>query len=248
MKKSFLKLSMMLSCAAFAMAAHATGPSHQQATSSLVNSGSLSNSVRTFSAVSGVGSSFSSATSEGSVKANATSHTAINPVCSGTCGATSGEVKVTGEMATNITGTAFNVSTGGGTGSASTLGNASAALDTKATYTGPGQTVAIFGNGAQSASIGIEATKNTGGFATAGNTGTFSTEGTVGSKVCTGTNNCGGAVVNKEVWGTVADTKSSTSYSNTGAMTVDGVVLNQAPVNATSSAVINAGGSFADPI
>lgn len=248
MKKSMFKLAALLACGAMAVAAHATGPSYQQTTSSLINSGSLNNTVRTSASVSGVGSSFSAATSEGAVKANATSHTAINPVCSGTCGATSGEVKVTGEMVTHISGTAFNVSTGTGTGSASAVGSANAALDTKATYTGPGQTVAVFGNGTQTASIGIEASKNTGGFASAGNEGTFSTEGTVGSKICTGTNNCGGAVVNKEVWGTVADTKSSTSYANTGAMTVDGVVLNQAPVNATSSAVINAGGSFSDPI
>lgn len=248
MKKSFFKLSSLLACFALSFAVHATGPSGQVATSSLVNSGSLNNTVRTSASVSGVGSSFSSATSEGKVIANATSHTEINPVCGGTCGATSGEVGVTGEMSTTITGTAFNVSTGAGTGSASSVGSANAALNTNATYTGPGQTTSVFGNGSQTSSISIDAGKNTGGFATAGNTGEFAATGTVGSKVCTGTNTCGGAEVNKEVWGSVVDSKTSVSFASTGAMTVDGVVLNQAPVNASSSAVINAGGSFADPI
>lgn len=233
--------------AAVSMAALATGSASQQVTSSLVNSGTLSNTIKTNAAVSGVGSSYSAATSEGSVKANATSMTEINPVCGGTCGATSGAVKVTGTVDTKITGTAFNVSSGAGTGSASAVGAATAGVDTNAKYTGPGQTAAVYGNVDQKATMDVTAAKNTGGYASAGNQSTFSSEATVGSKTCTGTNACGGAVVNKEVWGTVADNKTSNSFANTGNMTVDGVVLNQAPTNANASTVVNAGGNFYDP-
>lgn len=241
-KRLFISL---LSAASFS--AFATGPSGQQVTSSLVNSGSLTNTIRTDATVKGVGTAYSAATSEGYIKANATSMTEINPVCGGTCGATSGAVKVTGDVETKITGTAFNLSTGSGTGSASAAGSAVAGVDATAKYIGPGQNASVFGNVEQKAMMDVTAGKNTGGYASAGNTSTFDSAATVGSKVCTGTNACGGAVVNKEVWGTVTDNKTSNSFASTGAMTVDGVVLNQAPVNASASTVVNAGGQFYDP-
>lgn len=244
MKKSLLIFAAL---SAVALSALATGGTGQQVTSTLVNSGSLSNSISTSASVKGVGNAFSGATSEGYVKANATSNTQINPVCGGTCGATSGSVKVTGDIETKITGTAFNTSTGAGTGNASATGTATAGLDATAKYIGPGQTASVYGNSQEKANISVTADKNTGGYATAGNTGTFGSEATVGSKICTGTNACGGATVNKEVWGTVTDTKTSNSYVATGPMTVDGVVLNQAPTNANATSVVNAGGSFYDP-
>ena len=240
MKKSFIAIAAI----AFSTLALATGPS-QQVTTTLVNAGSLGNTVQSSANVTGVGTAYSAATSEGSVKANTASST--KTVLCGGCGETSGTLKVTGDVATSISGTAFNVSSGAGNGSASATGNASAGVDAKSAYAGPGQTASVYGNAEQAAAINVDATKNTGGFANSGNTGTFVSEVNVGSKTCTGTENCGTSIVNKEVWGSVKDTKTSTSFANTGAMTVDGVVLNQAPVNASANTVVNAGGKFHDP-
>lgn len=247
MKKSFRHYAIFAAIGLSACAAYATGNHQQQVSSTLYNSGSINNTVNANATVNGPGSSFSAATGEAWSTTKATSMTEINPVCGGTCGAKSGAVQVTGEAQTGVTGTAFNVSTGNGTGSAGSVGNASAYIDAKAQYNGPGQEVKVYGNLGQDASMDVNATKNTGGYASSGNTGEFTVDGAVGSKVCTGENNCGGQIVNKEVWGSVKDTKTTTSYGNTGAMTVDGNVLTQAPVNANASSFVNAGGSYLDP-
>lgn len=250
MKKSlFTSIASLVMTAFVAVApAHATGYTPQQtASSSLMNSGSINNTVKTNATVTGAGSSYSAATGEAYSTTKGTTMTEINPVCGGTCGAVSGAVKVTGEATTGVSGTAFNVSTGNGVGSASSVGAANAALDGAAKYNGPGQEVKVNGNIDQNAAMSVVAGKNTGGVASAGNTGSFEVTGTVGSKICTGTNNCGGQVVNKEVWGTVNDVKDSTSFANTGTMTVDGVVLVPAVTNAEASSIVNAAGSYVDP-
>jgi hypothetical protein len=249
MKKS-LRIISALAVASLASVAFATGTATQTATSSLVNSGTLHNSIHTrASAGPGNGTSFSGASSWGSVVANGTATTAINPVCGGTCPAKSGEVKVTGEVKTEIGGNAFNTSTGSGDGFASASGKVTGMIDVKAQYKGPGQDVNVYGKADQSADFTVQALKNQGGFAVAGSEANFDVQGAVGSRTCTSVNDCGGKIVNKEVWGSVSDNKTSTSWAQTGALTVDGKLTN--PANITNSGAVSnvtAGGKFYDPI
>lgn len=241
MKKSILALA----CIAMSSMAFATGPS-QVITSSVYNSGSINNTIKTQASVTGIGTSFSGATGTASAVANGTVTGTINPICNGTCPTKSGAVTVEGVVKTSNTGTAFNVSTGGGTGSASSVGTSSAHLSETVKYQGPGQTLTMSGTSTADSGVQVGATTNTGGSATAGNDVKFSGSGLVGSTTCTTGTNCG-TTKTTTVFGEVKDSKEQTSWAGTGTMTVDGVVLNNGTTNANASAVTNVTGSFVDP-
>lgn len=244
MKKTLFALAALTALAIGS--AHATGYGNQVVNSSIANSGGVHNAISTSASVKGVGSSVSGATSEGFSKAVGTTQTTT--VNCGGCGEVSGTVKVTGATETYTQGTAFNVSNGKhATGSASAQGNAWADVNANAKYTGPGQNTNVYGHSGDESNFKVNASRNTGGFAAAGTDGSFEVTGNVGSKVCTGGSACGGKVTTKEVWGSVQDAKTSNSYANTGSMTVDGKLLNQAVVNASANQNVNAGGNFYDP-
>lgn len=244
MKLSFKLLGLLGTLLVSAAMATGTG---QVATSGLVNTGSISNTVKTSAAVTGLGTSYSSASGSAGAVANGSATTTVNPVCSGTCGAKSGALAVTGEVKTYNNASAFNVSTGAGVGSASSVGSANATLQVDAAYYGPGQSVTLDTDMKANSSVAVDASKNTGGAASATNEATLTASGTVGSKVCTGNTTCGTSVT-KEVWGSVQDTKNATSTAATGNMTVDGVVLAPANTTATANATVNVIGKFTDPI
>lgn len=235
MKKTFIFGA--LTAISLAVSAHGTS---QVASSSLANHGSINNTVRSSATVNGVGTSFSAATGEAGASAAGKAVTTINTVPNTT---RSGTVSVEGQTSTYTNGTAFNVSTGAGTGTASSTGRADADVNGAAHYSGPGQWVNVSGNSVSHSNGGVAATTNTGGFFSSASQGTFKADGNVGSRVTTV-----GTTVTKEVVGAVTDVKSTTSSAATGTMTVDGRVLNQAPVNASASTVVNARGAFGDPI
>lgn len=242
MKKTLFSLAAL---AILSASAHATNYG-QHVTSSIANSGGVHNSVKSSATVNGAGSAVSGATSEGFSKANGTAFT--KTINCGTCGEVSGTVKITGETETYTRGTAFNVSEGAGAyGNASSTGNAWANVDASAKYTGPGQNVNVYGNSNDTANYSVNADKNAGGFAGAGTDGAFNVTGNVGSKICSGGNACDGKTTTKQVWGSVTDNKVSNSWTNAGSMTVDGKLVNQAPVNATSGQNVTAGGTYYDP-
>jgi hypothetical protein len=242
MKKSLIALAAALSM----VSAYATGPS-QVITSSLVNQGSITNTVRTSASVSGIGSSFSGATGAASAESNGIVKGTINPICTGACGTVSGSLAIEGVVNTSNQGTAFNVSTGGGSGTASSTGTSMASLVTDAKYQGPGQTAVLHGDTNATSSVSVDAVKNTGGSATAGNSAEYDGSALVGSSKCTTTTNCG-TTTTTTVFGEVRDNKEQTSWAGTGTMTVDGVVLSTTPsTTANASAVTNVTGSFVDP-
>lgn len=241
--RKFVILAVAMAAASMAMA---TGPSTQTISSSVYNSGSISNSLKTNASVSGIGSSFSGATGSASAVSNGTVSGTINPICTGACGTKSGAVTIEGTVKTTNTGTAFNVSTGGGSGSASSVGTSTAVLDESVKYTGVGQTLNMAGSSTASSGVSVNASQNTGGSASAGNDVKFSGSGLVGSSNCTTNGPCG-TTQTKTVFGEVKDTKEQTSWAGTGTMTVDNVVLDNATTNANATAVTNATGSFVDP-
>lgn len=241
------RMSLMAFAAVFSASAMATGTAPQVGVSTVVNSGVISNTVKTDASVNGIGSSYSSATGAAGSVANGGTVNVINPVCTGTCGAVSGSVGANGEVKTYNNATAFNVSTGSGVGSASSVGNATGSLNASSAYTGPGQSVDVKGNITAGSSVSVVAEKNTGGVANSGNDSAFVATGSVGSKVCTGTGTPCGTSTNKTVWGNVEDNKNSTSFANTGSMTVDGVVLAPANTSATANAKVDVSGKFSDP-
>lgn len=225
--------------AASSLVASAHGTS-QVASSGLANHGHINNTVRSSATVHGVGTSYSAATGEAGAASSGKAITSINTVPGMS---RSGTTSVEGQSSAYTNGTAFNVSTGAGTGSASSTGVANADMVGSARYSGPGQWVNVSGNTVSHANGGVAATTNTGGFFSSATNGSFKVEGLVGSKVTTA-----GTTVTKEVVGSVKDTKTSVSSASTGTMTVDGRVLNQAPVNAAASTVVNARGAFGDPV
>jgi hypothetical protein len=241
MKRTLIAFAAM----AAASAAFATGPS-QVITTSLVNQGSISNTVRTEAAVTGIGSSFSGATGSASTESNGTVKGTVNPICTGACGTVSGSLAIEGVVKTSNNATAFNVSTGGGSGSASSTGQATASLLVDGKYQGPGQTATMHGDTNASSGVSVSAVKNTGGSAVAGNDVSFDGDVLVGSSKCTTSTNCG-TTQTTTVFGEVRDNKEQTSWAGTGTMTVDGVVLNNATTNANATAVTNVTGSFVDP-
>ena len=241
MKRTLIALASMLAVSA----AFATGPS-QVITTSLVNQGSISNTVRTTASVAGIGSSFSGATGSASAESNGTVKGTVNPICTGACGTVSGSLAIEGVVNTSNNATAFNVSTGGGSGSASSTGTATASLVVDAKYQGPGQTATLHGDTAVTSDVSVTAVKNTGGSALAGNDVKFDGDALVGSSKCTTTATCG-TTQTTSVFGEVSDNKEQTSWAGTGTMTVDNVVLSNATTTANASAVTNVTGSFVDP-
>lgn len=242
MKKSLITIAAL----ALASTAFASGNLGPATSSSVSNYGNINNTVSSGASTNGAGSSFSSAEGAAGASSSGYTSTAINPVCGGTCVAKSGEVTAGGKSATYNSGNAFNVSTDNGNGYASSNGSANAGADAKARYWAPGQDVTTQGSTYSQSQMGVYATKNTGGYANAGTKGQFDSAGNVGSKVCTG-NGCG-IKVTTEVWGGVSDTKSTSSYANSGALTVDSNLMNGAPANASANTVVNSSGSYHDPL
>lgn len=196
-----LQTTMLAVLISACFSAHATGP--QAVTSSVVNHGTINNTVTTSASTVGVGTSYSSATGASSAASTAAATAEINPVT--TANSRSGAIGGGATSALSNQATAFNVSTGAGTGAASSVGSATADSATRAGYTGPGQWVRASGSTDSNSSVSVNAARNEGGVSNAGVTSALTMQGTVGSTICT-TGSCAGST-SKQVWGSVQDTK-----------------------------------------
>ena len=100
-----MKKSIFFALSLIALAAQA-----QSFQTGLVNTGSISNSVKTSAVSSGVGSAYSAATGSAGAVANGGLRTEVNPNClAQNCCGTSGSATIRGNVATYNTASAFNV-------------------------------------------------------------------------------------------------------------------------------------------
>lgn len=211
----------------------------------LQNDGRINNSVSTYAAANGAGTSLSVARGEASAAASG-----FVSVVPGTAGGYTGAVAALGgHSQTSNQGMAYNVSTGAGQGQAESHGWADARTFGSATFTAPGQTLSIAGstdsgmadpvrNGTD---VHVVAGTNTDGWAGASTSGAFLVTGYVGSAPIPG----GVAVV-----GGVADIKESTAEAAAGGVTfAGGTPAGQSAATrwANAGTVVNASGSFSDP-
>lgn len=252
MKKTLLATAILASLA-FSGSAFAAD---QSFTASLVNKGAINNTIAT-SATAGPGAGASYSSASGTAGASSSGYVSASFSKGGSsCVTTMGSVAIGGLTETHNNGVAFNVSSGSGTGSASSTGWADASLYAKASYAGPGQSVGLEGaidsgslNHMYGTDILVNAGKNQGGFADATTTGSFGASGYVGSTICHSGVCSHNPSINANVFGSVSDSKDSVSTANTGTVNVVNVgVLQQAPVNASASTVVNVNGSFTDPV
>lgn len=250
------KIIALVALSALSLSALATG-SGQTVTTSGLNSGSISNTVKANASVTGVGTSISGATGSASATANVGIGSVItntNANCVSTVG---GSGSVSGNTATTVTGTAFNYSSGSGaTGSASSTGAAVAHADGSLSYSAPGQSLKLNGVSDSHVNGSVSATQNQGGAFSNAADGSFVATGYVGSVITREktTNGCGvscGPVTSTVLTGNVTDTKTANASVVNTTLTVTGLpsgaVLGNATVggNASSNTVVNA--SFADP-
>jgi hypothetical protein len=257
------KIAMGVAALVLASSAFAGGP-----TVNVTNVGSINNNVSTNANanVGQAGSSYSSAVGVASSVSNG--QAAFNNTAPVT-GGLGANIDLAGQTATSNSGTAFNISSNGGTGTASTSGSANAGLDVYGTYNNSGnigngygsqQSLTVEGSignngqdgnstGMQGTSINVMATTNGGGAALATTAGSFTVNGSVGADT-TSSDGTTGVNVN----GSVSDNKSSVSNVSTTntlqvtdgnqTITTNGGVSGNASAN--NSVVVS--GSFDDPV
>jgi hypothetical protein len=238
MKKLFVTTALSLAV---------SGVFAQTISTGVANHGSINNNVNTSARTTGVGSSYSSAT--GAASASATAHAIVTPVTTNPSGApgVGANISISGTSSATNSGTAFNVSSGNGTGSAGSTGWADADATARASFNRPGQGVSLTGTtnstGVNGTNLTLSSGTNQGVAGSAQTQGSFSGTGSVGASVVfqpTGAQD-------KFVWGHVEDTKASTSQVSITGMTVDGINLNVGAGNATASTVVNVNGRVVDP-
>lgn len=239
MKKFFFSLAALaLASSAFAQ---------QVASSGVANHGQIHNIVTTFATTTGTGTAYSAATNTQSAASSGFAVTGFSSLN----GTNLGTAVIGGNSSTSGSGTAFNVSTGHGTGSASSQGWSDSDVLSTASYYGPGQWINLYGNsdsGSQNlvlngTDVSVFAGRNQGGFATAATEGSFRAIGGVGSTI-SGNNQ----LTIKSTYGSVSDIKNSISQVNAGAILVNGVQLNNAQTAAQAGTVVHVLGAFGDPI
>lgn len=194
------------------------------------NAGTISNTVKSSAIVSnGVGTSVSHAAGSAYATAGAYNSTVklTNP--------NSGSSFISGNTGTNASSVAYNISTGVGTGSASSDVKATANAASTTNYSAPGQSLALSGNSSSASLTSVTASKNQDGFANTETNGNYYADGKVGS-------------VGQKVDGFVYDNKQTSSSAAAGRVTFTNPVnTTQAINNASSNTIVNATGSFSDP-
>jgi len=260
------KISLTLSAVAMLFAASAFAG---QPTVNLTNVGNINNNINS-SANANLGvpsTSYSSATGIASTVSNGqASFNNIAPAAGGV----GANITLSGQTTTANSGNAFNVSTGGGTGTAGTSGSANAGLDLAGSYSGAGdigngygttQTLNLGasigtplaggnGEGSQGTSIGINATTNGGGAVVANTAGTVTINGSVGSDTT-----AAGGTTGVNVDGQINDSKTSVSSVattntltvGTGPNTTFQTLTGNVSGNASANNSVNAAGNFNDP-
>lgn len=227
MKRSLLIAASIL---AVAVPAFADGIS-----TSVVNSGSLNNTVTATSSVKGApGTSYSSATGGGTVVSN------------GAVGGSTGadcvtSINTSGTLGTTSYGTAYNISTGAGVGTATSVVDASAAVTATSKFSSPSQSLSSSASGYVQSGHSIVAGTNEGVSAAGATTGNWTSGGTVGA-VVTGNST--------SVVGTLFDNKAATSNATIGNVVIAGTDKTlTVPANTTSvaNAQVVVNGSVSDP-
>jgi hypothetical protein len=271
MKKNQIAMAIGAIAMALSGAVYAGGPSVN-----LTNTGNINNTIAT-SAQANLGvpsTSYSSATGIASSTSNGQASFNNTPPAAGGLGA---NIALSGQTTDNNQGVVFNISTGGGTGTASSNGSSISSLDAAGTYSGSGnigngygstQTLTLGGSigtplnggngpsngadGGQGTSIGIQATTNGGGAINASTASTFQVAGSVGASTTGADGTTGISVI-----GSVSDNKTSVSQvASTNTLTVNtGTDANPSSVqltggvsgNGSAGSSVNATGSFDDP-
>ena len=235
-------------------------PALAQSSYSVSNVGAVRNDISVRADSNGVGSSYSAATGKQSVTATGAAgsyggSTGVNLPVPGVGNVPlqlqGGIAGVYGEVKTNSVATAYNISTGNGTGLATSNGWADGGVTAGASWNAPGQSLQLGGqadggsyqNNPNGSDVSVVATTNRDGYAAAGSETKFVGTGYVGSLTVPGV----GAVVT----GNVTDDKSASATAETGRITFTGTQptgMQGATVNAHAAGAVQFNGTFADPI
>lgn len=201
MKKSFIT-SIAAIAALMAIAAPAAAQSYQAA-----NAGSISNQTQAHAAVNGNGTAYSVAKGAASAIAHGGVSTSALP------GHTGQQQALTGDVATTVTGQAYNIGTGSGVGSALSAGEAAASVNGWTAFSRPNQQLHMAGDTSSTASGAVVASTSRDGFFGASSTAGFAVSGYVGSAPIPG---------GPQIVGGVTDTKYSTADAGAGGVTFEG--------------------------